>query len=118
LPIEALGGFANFDEVRVGAYTRIMRNFFRRHPQIHITLHYIVWVVGGLALVQDKILGASALFPADSMIPRYIAYGLATVAFSNILLGQALVVTDPAAPDVPASEAVTKVEKVDPEKSA
>jgi hypothetical protein len=95
-----------------------MRNFFRRHPQIHIAVHYVAWIVGGFSLMQDRILGASSLFPPDSMIPRYIAYGLATVAFSNILLGQALIVTDPAAPDVVASEAVTKTEKVDPEKSA
>jgi hypothetical protein len=101
----------NFDGTAFGAY-------FRRHPKIHFTLHSVLWVVSGLELLQPKLLGASALFPEGSAIPKYIAYGLATIAFSNIFIGKAAEFTDPAAPAVPASEAVTKVEKVNPEKSA
>jgi len=46
------------------------------------------------------------------VIPRYIAYGLGVLAFSNLLVGAADKKLDEAAPkvEVPASEAVTKDE--------
>jgi hypothetical protein len=97
-----------------------MRSFFRKHPKIHSLIHWLSFALGGVMMSQDKILGASALFPADSVVPRYIAYGLGVVAFSTILIGKAEAATaDPAAPTsaISASEAITKVEKSDPEKS-
>lgn len=65
-----------------------MRAFFRRHPKIHATIHWLSFALGGVMLMQDKILGAAALFPADSVVPRYIAYGLGTLAFSTVLIGK------------------------------
>lgn len=88
-----------------------MHNFFRKHPRIHSTVHWLAFATGGIMLVQDKILGASALFPADSVIPRYIAYGLGTLAFSSLLIGAADKKLDEAAPTAAASEAITEVDK-------
>jgi hypothetical protein len=65
-----------------------MRAFFRRHSKIHAAIHWLLFALGGIVLDQDKILGAAALFPAGSVIPRYIAYGLGVVAFSNLLVGK------------------------------
>jgi hypothetical protein len=83
-----------------------MRAFFRRHPKIHTTIHWVSVTLGGLLLAQDRILGATAFFPADSVLPRYIGYGLGVLAFSNLLVGKA---------DSALSEQTAKVETVESE---
>lgn len=92
-----------------------MRSFFRNHPKLHSTLHWLALTLGGLFELQERLLGASAMFPAGSKIPHDIAFVLAVVAFSNILVGRVDKAADPAAPvgAIPASEAITKVEQVD-----
>lgn len=92
-----------------------IRAYFRAHPQIHKWIHRLAFAVGGVLLVQDKILGASAFFPADSMVPRVVAYGLGVLAFSNLFIGAADQQLDnndaqAAAParEVPKSEAITE----------
>lgn len=85
-----------------------MRNFFRRHPRIHASIHWVAFTLGGLVEMQDRLLGAVALFPADSKWPHDIAFVLGVVAFSNVLVGRADKALEPAAPAAPASEAVTQ----------
>lgn len=88
--------------------------------------------VGFLLATQDQLLAATQLVPPGSKIPRFVGYALATLAFSKILLGRAQVAggeaaplpaaedalaamipsTTPAAPTaIPASEAITTVDK-------
>lgn len=115
-------------------------NFFQRHPKIHALIHWLMGSVGFILSTQDQILAATGLVPPGSKIPRFVGYGLATLAFSKILLGRAQVAGGEAAPVpaaedalaamipstensvpktvVPASEAVTVVERgIDPSKS-
>lgn len=90
-----------------------IRAFFRRHPSIHGVVHWFAFMLGGLLEVQDKILGASALFPEGSKVPHYVGWGFGVVAFSNIFVGKVEKVVDPAAPTgaIPTSEAITTVTK-------
>jgi hypothetical protein len=111
----------NFDGSAFGAYTRSM-TFFQKHPTLHKVVDYAMVGVGFILATQDQLLAAAALFPEGSNAPRFIGYGLGVLAFSKILFGRVQVAGDgkfdSAAPTVPASEAVTKVERPDPEKSA
>jgi len=90
-----------------------MRAFFRRHPKIHTVVHWVCAVLGGVLSLQDKILGAAALLPADSSLIRYVGYTLATVAFSNVFIGKADSILDEQTAKVETveSEAETKPEK-------
>ena len=88
--------------------------------------------VGFILSTQDQILAATGLVPPGSKIPRFVGYGLATLAFSKILLGRAQVAGGETAPipavedalasmipsttlavpaAIPASEAITAVAK-------
>jgi hypothetical protein len=95
--------------------------FFQKHPTLHKAVDYAMVGVGFILATQDQLLAAAALFPEGSSAPRFIGYGLGVLAFSKILFGRVQVAGDgkfdSAAPTVPASEAVTKVERPDPEKS-
>jgi hypothetical protein len=90
-----------------------VRAFFRCHPKIHATVHWLSAALGSLVLMQDKILGASMLFPADSTVPRCIAYGLGILAFSNLLVGKVeKVIFQTGA--IPQSERITQSNEVEP----
>jgi hypothetical protein len=99
-----------------------LRAYFRVHPRIHATIHWIAGSLGAIIELQDRLLGAAAVFPADSKWQHNVAYVLGVIAFSNVLVGRADKGLSPeaAAPVAPtsASEAITVVERnIDPEKS-
>jgi len=90
--------------------------FFQEHPKIHSAIHWAANIIAFLLMSQDKLVASLGVLPAGSKIPHYIAYALATLSFSSILLKGVEAEgnkPDPAAPieETPASSAITSVDK-------
>jgi len=92
---------------------------FEKCPQLHRALHWVSAAVSFLLIAPPEALARWMSFlPGDISTHRYAGYALALLTFSRALVKQEKAkAVDPAAPTVPASEAPTKVEKINPEKS-
>jgi hypothetical protein len=91
-------------------------SFFHEHPKIHHWIHWAANIIAFVLGTQDKLIASLHILPAESKIPHYFAYVLATLSFSNILLRGVEAEgskPDPAAPiaETPASSAITSVDK-------
>ncbi len=90
-----------------------IQSFFQRHPALHNWTHRLAALAGGILVFKNELLSAVGYVPGTSSWPKVLGYVLAVSAFSKILLGEADRKLDEAAPEkpVPASEAITAVEK-------
>jgi len=90
--------------------------FFERHPKLSNAVHWFSALVGFLLVApQAEIEQIVAHLPGSVATHKYVGYVLGILALSRFLALR-VKAPDPAAPTVPASEAVTKLEKPTSEK--
>lgn len=89
-----------------------------RYPALGRLAHWVSATVSFLLVAPNEEIAQMMTFlPGSITTHRWVGFGMALLTFTRFLAAGAKRVADPAAPSVPASEAVTKLEKVDPEKS-
>jgi hypothetical protein len=97
--------------------------FLEKHPQLHNAMHVLSAAVSFLLIAPNEELAQMmTALPGSITTHRYFGFGLALLTFTRAFVRGAKALgagkpADPAAPVVPASEALTKVEKIDAEKS-
>lgn len=98
-----------------------LADFFVKHPGLHKAAHLVFAAVAFLLFApSDEIAKLTEFLPGSVTTHRYFGFALALLTFTRFFVRQAQAFgskPDAAAPQVPASEAVTKVERVNPEKS-
>ena len=97
--------------------------FLEKHPQLHNAVHVLTAAASFLLVApNEEIAQLMTFLPGSVTTHRYFGFGLALLTFTRVFVRSAKALgavksADPAAPTVPASEAPTKVEKVDGGKS-
>lgn len=93
---------------------------FEKYPALGRAAHGLSAVVSFLLVApNEEIAQMMSFLPGSVATHRYVGFGMALLTFTRFLVAGAKRTAKPAdsaAPAVPASEADTKLEKINPEK--